>query len=92
MTNGHVCHGRPVGKRLLHGRQVKLKWLLGLYACNQFFLNTTVLEEFVCQQFFQLCANSYSVRTAFVNGYARKLEYIKTNQGACLGFETNFQE
>ena len=57
------------------------------------FLNATVLEEFVCQQLlFQLCANSYSVRTAFVNGYARKLEYIKTNQGVCLGFETNFQE
>ena len=52
-----------------------------------------VLEEFVCQQLpFQLCTDSNSARTAFVNGYSRKLRYIKKNQRICLGFVSDSLE
>jgi len=46
-----------------------------------------VLKEFVCQQFpFQLYSDSNSARTACVNGYCKKLKYIKKNQRICVGF------
>ena len=52
-----------------------------------------VLEESVSQQLpFQLCTDSNSVRTAFVNGYSRKLRYIKKNQRVCLGFASDSLE
>ena len=53
----------------------------------------SVLEEFECQQLpFQLCTDSNSARTAFVNGYSRKLRYIKKNQRICLGFVSDSLE
>ena len=52
-----------------------------------------VLQEFVSQQLpSQLCTDSNSARTAFVNGYSRKLRYIKKNQRVCLGFVTDSLE
>ena len=55
--------------------------------------SAAVLEEVVCQQLpFQLCTDSNSARTAFVNGYSRKLRYIKKNQRICLGFVSDSLE
>ena len=52
-----------------------------------------VFEEFVSQQLlFQLCTDSNSARTVFVNGYSRKFRYIKKNQRVCLGFVSDSLE